>query len=112
MREHEIPQLLLAANGHAPAANTAAVVTLAATAARAHVLSQIIWSYDGDPTGGSLTISIGGVALPSFAITSGGPGFLTFWPPIKGHVNEAIVVTLAAGGAGVTGNGYAHAWKQ
>lgn len=112
MREHEIPQLLLAANGDAPAANTAAVVTLAATPGYAHVISQIIWSYSDTPTGGKLTITVGSTDLPDIHIISGGPGFFTFWPPVKGHQNEAIVVTLAAAGAAVSGTLNINAWKQ
>ena len=37
-------------NVHAPASNTAAVVTKAAVTGAFNVLAGIYWSYDGDPT--------------------------------------------------------------
>lgn len=84
------------------AANTAVVVTLAAVAGYRHYLAEIIWSYDGEPTGGRLTVSgIEGDDV-DVDITAAGPGPL-FLAPLAGEVGAAVVVTLAAGGASVVG---------
>lgn len=90
---------------HAPAANTAAVVNLAAAGAgKFNVIDGIAWSYSGDPTGGNLKVEDGaGNVVFSVDITSAGPGFIPFMHPKRGSANTALVVTLAAGGAGVTG---------
>lgn len=95
-----------AADIHAPAANTAAVVTYAAGAAGVHhVISGVAWSYAGAaPTGGNLKIEDGsGTTVFSIDITAEGPGFFTFPVPKAGSAATAMIVTLAAGGAGVTG---------
>ncbi|MGV3720084.1 MAG: hypothetical protein ACO1SX_04160 [Actinomycetota bacterium] len=98
---------VLASTGdvHAPSANTAAVVTYAAAGAGvANVISGVAWSYDGDPTGGSLMIENGaGSTVFHVAVTSKGPGFFVFPQPKKGSANTAMIITLAAGGSGVTG---------
>jgi hypothetical protein len=89
---------------HAPAANTAAVVTLAAPGAgRQHRVWNIYWSYDVNPTAGGLTITDGGDTVFSIAITKSGPGYVRYPQAGEGGPNAAVVVTLAAGGAGVTG---------
>ena len=90
---------------HAPAANTVAVVSYAAAGAfLAHVLSGIAWSYSADPSGGNLKVEDGaGNVVFSLDITKGGPGFIQFPQPKKGSANTALVVTLAAGGAGISG---------
>lgn len=93
-----------AADVNAPSSNTAAVVTYAATAGAAHVVSGIGWSYSGSPTAGNLKIEDGsGNTVFSLDITAGGPGFLPFDPHKRGTVNTAMIVTLAAGGSGVSG---------
>lgn len=90
---------------HAPGANTAAVVTYAAAGAGvAHVISGVAWSYDLDPTGGSLKVEDGsGSTVFQVAVTSKGPGFFVFPQPKKGSADTALIITLAAGGSGVTG---------
>src|SRR4051794_18599647 len=89
---------------HAPASNTAAVVTYAAVSDRQHAITGIAWSYDGAPTGGNLKIEDGsGTTVFSIDITAGGPGVLYFDPAKHGAKNTALIVTLAAGGSGVTG---------
>lgn len=93
-----------AADVHAPASNTAAVVTYAAAGVGvAHVLSGIAWSYSGTPTAGNLKVEDGAATVLSLDITSAGPGFIPFDPPKKGAANSALVITLAAGGSGVSG---------
>lgn len=93
-----------AADIHAPAANTAAVVTYAATAGVSHVIKGIAYSYSAAPTGGNLKVEDGsGTVVFSMDITAAGPGFIPFDAAKKGTVNTAMIVTLAAGGVGVTG---------
>src|SRR5574343_1981113 len=92
------------ANHHAPAAATAAVLTFAATAGKRWVLNGVEWSYDADPTGGSLKVENGaGTTVFQVAITKGGPGYIKFEPPIVGSNNTAVVVTLASGAGAVVG---------
>lgn len=92
------------ADVHAPASNTAAVITYAAPGAGfRHVLSGVAWSYDADPTAGSLTITDGGNTIFKIAVTNKGPGFIPFDPPKMAGDNAALVITLAAGGSGITG---------
>lgn len=89
---------------HNPAANTAAVVTVAGSASNTHRLHRIDWGYDANPAGGSVQVSVGGsVVWGPIPITTGGPGFQDFRAPIEGDLNEALVVTLAAGGGSVSG---------
>jgi hypothetical protein len=94
-----------AADVHTPAANTAAILTYAAAGAGvSHCLSGLAWSYNADPTGGNLKVEDGaGNVVFSLDITSKGPGFVAFPQPKKGTANTAMIVTLAAGGASVTG---------
>lgn len=87
-----------------PAANTAAVITIAASEKEAWSLKGIEWSYDGTPTGGRLTVAIDGTTYLDLDITTGGPGQLEFPEGFsRSTKNEEVVITLAAGGAGVTG---------
>jgi len=102
------------ANQHEPAANTAATITKAAAGAGvSNVLGMVAWSYDGDPTAGSLTIEDGsGTTVFKVDITAGGPGFFAFTPPLKGSANTALIATLAAGGAGISGIVNLHTWTE
>jgi hypothetical protein len=90
----------------APAANTAATITLAASGATfKRVLYAVAFSYDNTPTGGQITITAGGATVYTQYITTSGAGFIPI-PPSgweTSNNNEAVVVTLAAGGAGVSG---------
>ncbi len=94
-----------AANVNAPTANTAAVITYAAAGAGvSHVISGLAWSYNATPTSGNLKVEDGsGTTVFSVDITSAGPGFIPFQAPLKGTANTAMIVTLTAGGSGVTG---------
>lgn len=94
-----------AADVHAPAVNTAAVVTYAASAGQAHVIGGIAWSYNAAPTGGNLKVEdVSGTTVFSIDITSAGPGFIPFARPKRSAAqNTALIVTLAAAGAAVTG---------
>jgi hypothetical protein len=91
---------------HAPAANTAAVVTYNAVATGQHVISGVAWSYAGTGTlsGGNLLIEDGAnVKVFNMDVTEKGAGFIPFDPPKRGSKNTLLRVTLAAGGADVTG---------
>lgn len=91
---------------HAPSSNTSAIVTIAASATGAwHEIEGIYWSYDAAPTGGSLLVeSPSGTTLLSLSITAAGPGFLPFSGScLRGATSQAMIITLAAGGSGVTG---------
>lgn len=91
-----------AADTAAPAANTAAVLTYAAsTDGSSHVIEQITVGYDAAPTGGSLTITDGGTTVYQVTIT--GTGAIELNPNLLGGRNAAVVITLAAGGVGVSG---------
>lgn len=99
------PILGAAADVHAPAANTAAVVTYAADATpRSHIITGIAWSYYGGiPVGGNLQVTDGATVIFNIDIHEEGPGAIEFPRPKKGANNTAMAITLAAGGAGVTG---------
>ena len=85
------------------AANTAAVVTIAAPGAKRRiVIDQVQWSYDAAPTGGKLTIAENGVTCHSLYIMNGGPAVIG--KPVEFATNVPVVVTLAAAGAGVKGS--------
>ena len=107
-------ELGLAAHVHEPAANTAAIVTLAAAGAGvANVLGMAFWSYDILPAAGSLTIEDGaGTTVIKVDIPESGPGFLPFNPGLRGSANTLLRATLAAGGAGVSGIVSLHAWTE
>lgn len=100
-----------AADVHAPAANTAAVITYTAAAGIEHVIDGIAWSYSGAPTGGNLKVQDGATTVFSMDITAGGHGYI----PVRkrGTANTNLVITLAAGGEGVSGkvNVLAH-WAE
>jgi hypothetical protein len=96
----------------APAANNAAVVTLAAPGAgRSNVVASVEWSYSAAPTGGQLTIA-NGISTWTVYVTDGGPGFFRWEPPKRYADNRAVTVTLAAGGAAVSGTVNVHAWIE
>jgi hypothetical protein len=87
-----------------PTSNTAAVVTYAAVSDRCHSITGLAWSYDGAPTGGSLKVEDGsGTTVFKIDVTAAGPGVIYFNPPKMGTKNTAMIITLAAGGSGVTG---------
>lgn len=97
---------------HNPAAvNTISPVNLPAPGAGKHwVIGSVEWGYSGAPTGGQLTITDGGVEVFRVYITAGGPGSFSWNPAKRFTDNAAVVVSLAAGGAGVSGCVNVHAW--
>ena len=101
----ETPVAAAAADINVPSSNTAAVVTYAADTTHKHTISGVAWSYNATPTAGRLTIQDGsGNTVFDIDITNAGPGFMPFQKPKQGAaINTAMIITLAAGGAGVTG---------
>lgn len=101
-------------NQNVPSSNTNAVVTLAAPGSgKRWAFTGLYWSYSGgDPTGGRMLLTVGGVTILDIDITSKGPGF--FPTPIhQGGDNEAVALTLYAGGSGVSGKvGFYSAWTE
>lgn len=99
---------------HEPSANTAAVVTLAAPGSGSkNVIGALYWSYDAAPTGGSLAVTEDGEQVFKVDITAAGPGFLPFYGGLGSDAeNVAMVVTLAAGGDGISGIVNVHAWVE
>lgn len=96
-----------AANFHAPAANTAAVVTKAAVAGKKHVITGLIVSYTGSGTlaGGNVIIEdVSGTTVFSLNFEAKGTFVIPFPTPMRtAAVNTAMIVTLAAGSANVSG---------
>lgn len=102
---------------HQPAANTAAVCTLPAVEGKSRHIGQILLSYDDDPTGGEIKVEEYNAAgdtvertIIKHAVTSGGLGPWLFAPTIKFTANRKVVVTLAAGGSGVSGALFVNHW--
>lgn len=100
-RTISFPMLGTTKTVHAPASNTAAVVTLTAVASYHRAIKTIIWSYSAAPTGGRLTITDNAVTVLDMDITAAGPGILPIGMAFT--ENTQVVVTLAAGGAGISG---------
>ncbi len=94
-----------AADRSAPASNTAAVVTLAADATSVNILEGIDCSYSGTPSAGSFIRVEDGSGNTVWQLTLGaaGPYSFRFDPPRAGSNNTALIVTLSAGGVGVSG---------
>lgn len=89
------------------AANTATVITVSAVGSVAHEIEMLAWSYDagGTLSGGRLTVeSPSGTYLFDINVTSAGAGFVPFSGScLKGASGQALIITLAAGGASVVG---------
>jgi hypothetical protein len=82
-------------------ANALVAITLVGVAGYRHYLPFLVWSYSGLPTG-RLTISGLDGDDVDFDITAAGAGPV-FFPPLAGTIGASVVITLAAGGAGVVG---------
>jgi hypothetical protein len=88
----------------APAVNTAAVVTYGAVAGQSHAITGVAYSYNAAPTGGNLKIEDGaGTTVFSMDIVAAGPGVVLFNPAKIGTAGRAMIITLTAAGAAVTG---------
>lgn len=83
-------------------ANAAVSITLVGKAGYRHHVQQITWSYSGTPTGALSTTGLEGDEL-TFDVVNGGPGGLALPPSAYGVVGANVVISLAAGGGGITG---------
>lgn len=84
--------------------NANAVITLpAAGPQRNHVLDGLVFGYNATPVSGYLQIKDDADVVFHVPVTSAGVGPVEFDPPKKGRDDKAMVITLGAGGAGVTG---------
>jgi hypothetical protein len=99
---------------HEPVANTAAQITMAAPGAnQANVIGTIYWSLSANPAANvRLHITDGGVLVHVQQITVGGPGFIKWNPPRRFGTNNAVLVFMAAAGAGVFGTMAIHGWTE
>lgn len=98
---------------HAPAANTIAVVTLAATPGSGHAIGLVVAAFSATPAAGAvLTIAEGATTVFHAYIPAAGPHTIPFHAPLLGAAGAAVVVTLTAGGAGVSGSLSVHSWTE
>jgi hypothetical protein len=89
---------------NAPAAATAAVVTMAADALRPNVIAGIHCSYTAVPAGGAVQIEDGsGTVVWKQYLAGAGPHQFLFDPPRSFTPGTATIVTLASGGGAVVG---------
>ena len=95
------PEYNTTKTSHEPASNTNAVVTLDAVAGYRHAIRQLFWSYSGGVPVGRLTITDAGSTVLVFDITAAGPAPMPI--NMKFGSGTAVVVTLLAGGSGITG---------
>lgn len=87
-----------------PTSNTAATWTLTPDAGKCICIQQIAFSYSDDPTNATLKIAISSTNyFGPMGITKGGAGVFEFDPPLKFAAGLIPVVTLSAGGSGITG---------
>lgn len=96
-----VPRIGTTRTVHAPSSNTAAVVTLAAVPSYRRIIRTAFWSYNAAPTGGNILIADATVTQLNLDITSAGPAMMPI--EMTFGANTEVVVTLAAGGSGVSG---------
>jgi hypothetical protein len=83
-------------------ANAAATFTISAPGAGIAIqICTLFFGYSAAPTAGTLTIASTGITSIVIPVTAAGAGFLQF--PVRANANQALSVTLAAGGSGVVG---------
>ena len=85
------------ASSNTAAAGSDCVITLTAVADEQHVLDWLAWSYDADPTSGSLTVvdTTNSITHFTVAITAAGPGIFNFAERgLRCAKNATIVITL------------------
>lgn len=88
---------------HAPASATAAVVEYDAVEGECHCISGLAWSYSGAPVGGRISIEVGAEVVFDVGVTAAGAGVIEFKVAKKGAAGEAMTITLASGGGGISG---------
>lgn len=86
--------------------NANAVVTIAAVKGVKHYVEVIHASYGASPTGGNLKVeSPSGTTIFEQDIIAGGPNEFDFSGScLTGAFDQALIVTLAAGGSAIVGN--------
>ena len=83
--------------------NAAVVFTITASSLECWVLTALDFAFSADPPGAvNLTVVVGGVTIFQTKVVKSGPGPLKFPEGLHhdGAKNEAMVITLAASGAG------------
>jgi hypothetical protein len=91
-----------AADNATAAANTAVVVTYAATPGVSHIIDEIHLGYSAAPVGGTIQVADGATVIYGpLPVTAAGLAFL----PVRkrGGAGAAMTITLSAGGSGVVG---------
>ncbi len=85
-------------------AGAAVTLTYAAETDKAHVIRDVVCSYDTTPTGGGLSIKDGGTdVIFTVDIGAAGINIIPFGYGKQGRAGRAMTVTLAAGGGAVVG---------
>lgn len=90
-----------------PAANTAAVVTIAAIAGQRIRLDSATFNYFGANTAQSLTVADGATQVLNITVQASQNSIVQLTFPnggVVGTSGNAMTITLPAGGAGVSGN--------
>lgn len=89
------------------ASNTAVTITVTAVPSVCHEIEMLGWSYDagGTLSTGRLSVqSPSGTYLFDVDVTAAGVGFVPLAGScLKGALGQDVIITLAAGGSGVTG---------
>lgn len=83
-------------------ANAAVSITLAADEDEIHALYAIQCGYSASPSGGTVEVSIGGTVVFSEYVSGANLDF-EFPKPLYGDKNQAMVITLSAGGGTAVG---------
>ena len=87
-----------------PAANVDAIARWEAEGGRRHAIAGLIVSYSAIPAGGRVYVADGsGSILFDVDLATAGAHVFNFTQALVAPEGGALVVTLAAGGAGVTG---------
>jgi hypothetical protein len=94
------------------AANTQVQKTFTPGSGKSIYIGGLYWSYAGGTPAGSLTITDNGTTVFQADITANGVNSLLFPQPIKFSTGNAVIVTLSAGGASITGKLNVRNWTE
>ena len=92
------------------ATHAAATKTLTPSTHERIIMSRIDFSYSGTPTNGYITIASNSKTWKIY-ITAGGAGFFEWKRPRIFDMDQAVVITMADGGAGIVGTFNEQAWS-
>lgn len=86
-------------------ANAAVTISRGGASGIAHILGGLAFSYGGSGTlsGGAISITDGGTTVFQLEVAAKGHYVIPFEPALRFGAGNSVVVTLAAGGANVTG---------